>query len=99
MNIGDVINVQVEELVLTADGKLTFGKPTALVPDLSRPAYTTSQIINLARRFGALKEEIGKDDDDEEWLISKVINNPTGVGGAPAETTNASGGYNEDGGE
>lgn len=55
-NEGDTLNVLVEELVLDQDGRLSWGKPTPIGPDRSRPAYTVQQAIDLARRFGVLKE-------------------------------------------
>jgi hypothetical protein len=54
---GDTLNVTVEEMILLSDGTLTWGKPTPQGPDRSRPAYTVQQAIDLARRYGALREE------------------------------------------
>lgn len=58
-NQGDIINVQVEEILLQPDGTVDLGKPTPLGPDKSRSApYTIAQTIDLAKRFGVLKEII-----------------------------------------
>ena len=57
-DVGDTLNVTVEELILDADGKLSWGKPMPQGVDRSRPAYTVQQAINLARRYGVLKEYV-----------------------------------------
>ena len=68
-DVGDTLNVTVEELVLGADGALSWGKPMPQGVDRSRPAYTVEQALNLARRYGVLKEYVvdaappGEDDD------------------------------------
>lgn len=53
---GDTLNVMVEELLLYPDGKVAWGKPYPMGPDRSRPAYTVSQAIDIARRGKVLKE-------------------------------------------
>jgi hypothetical protein len=53
---GDTLNVMVEELLAYPDGRVAMGKPTPLGPDRSRPAYTVEQALDLARRYGVLKE-------------------------------------------
>ncbi|HID22343.1 MAG TPA: hypothetical protein EYP14_08070, partial [Planctomycetaceae bacterium] len=55
---GDTLNVRVEELVILDGPRLTWGKPTPVGPDRSRPAYTAAQAVRLARRVGLLKEEV-----------------------------------------
>jgi uracil-DNA glycosylase family 4 len=64
--IGDTLNVGIEELLLYPDGTAAWGKPTPLGPDKSRGPYTLTQAISLCRRFGVLKEMLKKDDDDNE---------------------------------
>lgn len=60
---GDVIPVRVEEvLLLQRRGRveLAWGKPTVAGPAEDRPAYTSDQVIDLARRGHALKSELEK---------------------------------------
>jgi hypothetical protein len=65
-NVGDTINVQIEELIIQRadDGSLSLamGKPTVRGPDKSRPAYTASQAVQVARAGHILKEEVKKID-------------------------------------
>jgi site-specific DNA-adenine methylase len=57
-DVGDTLNVLVEELLLNDKGELSWGKPMPMGPDRSRPAYTVEQAIDLARRLGVLKEYV-----------------------------------------
>ena len=61
---GDTLNVRVEELVVLEGPRLAWGKPTPVGPDRSRPAYTASQAVSLARRAGLLKEEVPEEHAD-----------------------------------
>jgi len=64
VNEGEVLNVAVEELLLYPDGTVKWGKPFPLGPDKSRPAYTVTQAIDIARRGKCLKEIITKLKDE-----------------------------------
>lgn len=55
-DVGDTLNVRIEELEITSDGQLAWHKPTPLGPDRSRGPYTVRQAISLARRFGRLSD-------------------------------------------
>lgn len=63
---GDTLNVMVEELLLYPDGKVAWGKPYPMGPDRSRPAYTVSQAVDIARRGRVLKEITEKEAPGEE---------------------------------
>ena len=71
-DVGDTLNVLVEELVLADNGVLSWGKPKPQGVDKSRPAYTVEQALSLAERYGALKRyvdvEKGEENQDEQFL-------------------------------
>ena len=75
---GDTLNVTVEEIIVLSDGTCTWGKPTPQGPDRSRSAYTVDQVISLARRYGALREE-------ELEPTKKVADEPEGGAGEAAK--------------
>jgi hypothetical protein len=56
-DVGETLNVGIEELEIKSDGTLAWNKPTPLGPDASRPAYTVEQAKSLAQRFGRLTED------------------------------------------
>jgi len=59
---GDTLNILLEELLILKekDGPhLATGKPTVRGIDKSRPAYFANQAVDIARRAGVLKEEVG----------------------------------------
>lgn len=68
-DVGDTLNVLVEELVIDNNDTLSWGKPSPQGVDRSRPAYTVRQAIDLARRYGVLKQYVDVDasaDDNED---------------------------------
>ncbi|MCS7294967.1 MAG: hypothetical protein NZ761_06190, partial [Dehalococcoidia bacterium] len=63
--VGDTLNVAVEELLLEPDGSVSWGKPRPLGVDRSRPAYTVEQAVDLARRFGVLKVYVEEQEPED----------------------------------
>jgi hypothetical protein len=57
-DVGDTLNVRVEELVVDDEGRISWGKPTPLGVDRTRPAYTVEQALDMAERSGTLKRYV-----------------------------------------
>lgn len=74
-DVGDTLNVRIEELERKPDGSLAWHKPTPLGPDRSRPAYTADQAINLVRRYGRFSDNLSKSESQE--LIEPGANGET----------------------
>jgi site-specific DNA-adenine methylase len=72
-DVGDTLNVRVEELVVDDEGRISWGKPTPLGVDRTRPAYTVEQALDMAERSGTLKRYVVT--KEEEYAV-EVLDPP-----------------------
>jgi len=71
--VGDTLNVKVEEIILNPDGTISWGKPYPQGVDRSRPAYTVEQVIDMARRKHFLKVIQKAEDIETRSEISETF--------------------------